>query len=233
MVRELSLVWRFWIRLDFYYNMVASVCQISLTSLEHPSSGCLVTTMVCHFTFNKPLVQIYQVDWCFICDGIKLLIFTSFFSLILCFFLGFYHRDFWGRVPILCCVDIHGICVKLFLTWLKLPNLVNIETCVFGAPISSNTEVWGGKFDSLFSSMSSTGIFYVFALVFLVFAKILIGLEDTNPRPTLEGLIVYLYCFNFFWVSLRACIFSHVVSRLSSPSCDDEVKSYPILANNL
>ena len=154
--------------------------------------------MVRRFTFNEQLVQISQVKWRFILDGIKLLVFASFFSSIRCFLLGLHCHDFRGRVPILCCIDLCGICVKFCSTWLKSPNLVNIEAHVIRASIQLNTKIRGGEFDPLLSSMSSTMICCVLALVFLVLAEILIGLKGTNPKPALEGLIAYPCCFNFF-----------------------------------
>ena len=136
--------------------------------------------MVRRFTFNEPLVHISQVEWRFILDGIKLLIFASSFSSIHCFLLGFRHYDFCGRVLILCCTNICGICAKLCSTWLKSPNLMNTEARVIGVSIQSNTEIQRGEFDPLLSSMSSIVICCVLALVFLVLAKILIGLKSTN-----------------------------------------------------
>ena len=189
--------------------------------------------MVHHFTFNEPLVKISQVEWCFILDGIKIFVFASFFNSTHCFLFGFHHHDFRGKILILCCIDFSGICAKLHFTWLILPNLVNIEACVIRALIQSNNEIREGKFDPLLSSMSSIVICCVLALVFLVLAKILIGLKGTNPKPTLEGLNAYPCYFNFFWALLRPCIFSPIVSGLSSSNRDDKVKSYPVLANNL
>ena len=154
--------------------------------------------MVRRFTFNEPLVHISQVEWRFILDGIKLLIFASSFSSIHCFLLGFRHYDFCGRVLILCCTNICGICAKLCSTWLKSPNLMNTEARVIGVSIQSNTEIQRGEFDPLLSSMSSIVICCVLALVFLVLAEILIGSKGTNPKLALEGLTAYPCCFNFF-----------------------------------
>ena len=154
--------------------------------------------MVRRFTFNETLVQISQVEWRFILDGIKLLVFASFFSLIHCFLLGFRRYDFRGRVLILCCTNLCGICAKLCSTWLKSPNLVNTKARVIGVLIQSNTKIQIGEFDPLLSSMSSIVICCVLALVFLVLAKILIGSKGTNLKPALEDLIAYPCCFNFF-----------------------------------
>ena len=157
--------------------------------------------MVHHFTFNEPLVQ---VEWRFILDRIKLLVkikllvSASSFSSIHCFLLGFHIHDFRDEVPIFCCIDLCGICVKLCSTWLKSTNLVNTEARVIRASIQSNTEIQGREFDPLLSSMSSIVICFVLALVFLVLAKILIGSKGTNPKPALEGLTAYPCCFNFF-----------------------------------
>ena len=172
--------------------------ELSSTSLGHPLSECLVIMMVRHFTFNKPLLQISQVEWCFILDGIKLLVFASSFSSIHCFLLGFRRHDFRGRVSILYCIDLCGICVELRSTWLKSSNLVNTKAHVIGASIRSNTKIRGGKFDPLLSFISSIVICCVFALVFLVLAEILIGSKDTNLKLALEGLTAYPCCFNFF-----------------------------------
>ena len=101
---------------------------------------------------------------------------------------------------------------------------MNTEARVIRASIRSNIEIREGELDPLLSSMSSTVICYVLALVFLVLTKILIGSKGTNPKPALEGLTAYPCCFNFFLVSLKSCIFSSVVSGLSSPNRDDEVK---------
>ena len=189
--------------------------------------------MVRCFTFNEPLVQISQVEWHFIINGIKLLVSAFFFSSIHCFLLGFLHHDCRGRVSVLCCIDLYRICAKLRSTWLKAPILVNTEALVIGASILSNTKIQGGEFDPLLSSISFTVIYCVLALVFLVLDEILIGLKDTNLKPALEGLTTYPYYFNFFWVLLRPWIFSPIVSGLSSFNCDDEVKSYIALADNL
>ena len=107
--------------------------------------------MVHYFNFNKKLVQISQVEWRFICDGIKLFVSTSSFSLIHHFFLGFCPNDFW----------------------LKLSNLVKVEVHIVQAPIWSDAEVRVVKFDPLLSSMSSIVIFCVLTLVILVLAEIL------------------------------------------------------------
>ena len=76
---------------------------------------------------------------------------------------------------------------------------MNDEARVIGASIWSNTEIRGGEFNPLFSSMSSTVMCCVFALVFLLFIEILMGLKDTNPKLALEGLTAYPCCFNFFF----------------------------------
>ena len=52
---------------------------------------------------------------------------------------------------------------------------MNAKAQVVGVPIRSNTEVQEGELDPLLSSMSSTVICYVLALVLLVLAKILIA----------------------------------------------------------
>ena len=154
--------------------------------------------MVRHFNFNEPLIHISQVEWCFILDGIILFVFASSFSSRHYFILGFPRHDFWDKVPILCCIDLCGICAKLCSTWLKSLNLVNTEARVIRASIQSNTEIQGTEFDPLLSSMSSTVICCVLALVFLVLNEILIGLKGTNPKPALEGLTTYPCYFNFF-----------------------------------
>ena len=166
--------------------------ELSSTSLGHPLSECLVIMMVRHFTFNKPLLQISQVEWCFILDGIKLLVFASSFSSIHCFLMGFHHHDLRGRVSILCYIDLCRICAKFHFTWLKSPNLVNTEACVIRASIRSNTEIRGREFYPLLSSISFTMICCVLALVFLVLAEISISLKGTNPKPALEGLTTTL-----------------------------------------
>ena len=70
---------------------------------------------------------------------------------------------------------------------------MNTEAHAIGASIRSNTEIRGGEFDPLLSSMFSTVICCVFALVFLVLAEILIGSKDTNLKLALEGLTAYDY----------------------------------------
>ena len=172
--------------------------ELSSTSLGHPLVDYLVITMVHCFTFNEPLVQISQVEWRFILNGIKLLVFASSFSSIHCFLMGFHHHDLRGRVSILCYIDLCRICAKFHFTWLKSPNLVNTEACVIRASIRSNTEIRGREFYPLLFSISSTMICCVLVLVFLVLVEILIGLKGTNPKPALEGLTAYPYCFNFF-----------------------------------
>ena len=99
--------------------------------------------MVHRFTFNKPLVQTSQIEWGFILDGMKLLVSTSSFSSIRYFLLGFRCHDFQGKVPVLCCIDLCGICVKLCSTYLKSPNLMNTEAHVIRTSIRSNTEIRG------------------------------------------------------------------------------------------